>query len=86
MTLPKTLKQYADTNKAREYRNRQRKINYDRGAKHTCNGYNRWSKSDEKILMEYSDKMTDRKLSEILERSVKSIQIHRSRMKKAGRW
>ena len=82
MILPKTLKRYADSDKARRYRNRQRKINYDNGSKNTSNGYKRWSESDERILMEYSDEMTDRQLSEILERSVRAIQIHRARMKK----
>lgn len=75
--MPKSLKFYVDQVKALEYRNHQRKQNYKQTQK-----YSRRCWTEEEINMIITSTVTDRELSEILHRSVQSIQIKRSRLKK----
>ena len=77
--MPKTLKEYADTDKARAYRNRQRKINYDRDGSDRRNGRKPWSKHEIDMILERE--LTDREVARIIGRSVKAIQIKRCRLK-----
>lgn len=77
--MPKTLKKYADTDKARAYRNRQRKINYDRDGSDRRNSYKRWSNDEIDMILE--GKLTDREVARIIGRSVKAIHVKRARLK-----
>ena len=77
--MPKTLKRYADTGKARAYRNRQRKINYDRDGSDRRNSRKRWSNHEIDMILERE--LTDREVARIIGRSVSAIQIKRARLK-----
>lgn len=73
--MPKCLKYYADSEKARAYRNRQRKRNYDK-----CPGDPRVSKSpwtDDEVKLVLDHTMTDREISKKIGRSVTAIQMKR---------
>lgn len=77
---PKCLKHYADEEKARAYRNKHRKENYDK-----CNGLSevngtKWSELDETRVLEHS--VSDRDLSKDIGRSVRAIQQKRFKLKK----
>lgn len=77
---PKCLKNYIDEEKARKYRNHQRKLNYDRGSgSHEVSGA-KWSKQDEDQVLEHS--ISDRELSKLIGRSVRAIQQKRCKLKK----
>lgn len=75
--MPNWVKQYKDKEKARNFRNIQRKRNYAK-----TQGYppREWTLQEMDLILN-SDK-TDRELAEILKRSVQSIQIKRCRLKK----
>lgn len=75
--MPKHLKSYKNEEKCRNYRNHQRKKNYKQTQKYDKH---RWDnpREDELILKQ---EILDRELSEIIRRSVQSIQIRRSRLK-----
>lgn len=79
--MPKRKKDYRDMEKYRNYANRHRKANYKRG--NFSDGKPREYTLDEiNLILEQS--MPDRELAELLKRSVQSIQIKRSRLKKKG--
>lgn len=69
---------YRDMEKFKNTIRRQQKRYYDK-TKDAKNTGNYWSKRDIKLVMEH--KMTDTELSALLGRSVKAIQIKRSREK-----
>lgn len=78
--MPKTLKNFADSERAREYRNRQRKRNYA-----LCPGndevrHTRWRDWERKLVMEHD--IPDREISRITGRSVCAIQVMRHKMRK----
>lgn len=77
--MPKALKGYTDTDKAKTYRNRQRKINYDRDGSDRRNSNKRWSNHEIDMILECE--LTDREVARIIGRSVKAIQIKRARLK-----
>ena len=73
--MPKTLKNFADSERAREYRNRQRERNYalcpgDDDVRHT-----RWQDWERELVMEHD--MPDREISRMTGRSVRAIQVMR---------
>lgn len=79
--MPKSLMGFADSAKAREYRNRQRKRNYalcpgDDEVRHT-----RWQDWERELVMEHD--MPDREISRMTGRSVRAIQVMRHKMRKA---
>jgi hypothetical protein len=76
--MPKSIKNFHDKEKARIYRNNQRKENYHRGG-FIFQGKRRWDNEEKKLLMGW-DKNT-RLLAKILKRSVQSIQSKRYRLK-----
>lgn len=80
--MPKTLKNFADSERAREYRNRQRERNYalcpgDDDVRHT-----RWQDWERRLVMEHE--MPDREISRMTGRSVRAIQVMRHKMRKAA--
>lgn len=77
--MPKTLKYFRDKEKARIYRNNQRKRNYDQTIK-ALNRFQRWT-DEEKELIIKSEK-TDRELHLIIGRSTRAIQSMRCLIKK----
>lgn len=74
--MPSSIKHYADPMKALEYRNHQRKQNYQKTQK-----YNRREWTEEEITLIHSHTVSDRELSSILHRSVQSIQMKRHKTK-----
>ena len=48
--MPKSLKRYTDPMKAREYRNRQRKINYDRCPGDPAVSHSRYTEDEERLI------------------------------------
>ena len=70
----KHLSWYKDKVKMRAYRNRQRKINYDRGNFITRPGKRYQPYEDWEVLFSTE---TDRKVARELNRSVRSIQLRR---------
>ena len=81
--MPKTLKNFADSERAREYRNRQRERNYalcpgDDDVRHT-----RWQDWERELVMEHT--MPDREISRMTGRSVRAIQVMRHKLRKTGR-
>ena len=77
--MPKTLKSYADSDRARAYRNRQRKINYDRDGSDRRRGGKPWLRCEVEMILEH--KYKDRMLAKILGRSVAAIQVKRAKIK-----
>ena len=80
--MPKTLKNFADSERAREYRNRQRERNYalcpgDDDVRHT-----RWQDWERELVMEHT--MPDREISRMTGRSVRAIQVMRHKLRKTG--
>lgn len=66
--MPKTLKNFADSERAREYRNHVR---------HT-----RWQDWERELVMEHT--MPDREISRMTGRSVRAIQVMRHKLRKTG--
>ena len=79
VAVPKTLKSYADSDKARAYRNRQRKINYDRDGSDRKRSGRPWMRHEVEMILEHRYK--DRMLAKILGRSVAAIQVKRAKLK-----
>ena len=77
--MPKMLKKYADTDKARAYRNRQRKINYDRDGSDRHRSKEPWTIHEIDMILER--RLTDREVARIIGRSVRAIQIKRCKLK-----
>ena len=72
--MPKTIAQYKDKEKARRWRNSQRKENYKRG--NFCLSKRRpWTKKEISIVM--NSLKPDRIIAEQLKRSVLAIQVRR---------
>ena len=76
----KCLSGYKNAEKARAYRNRQRKLNYDRGMIRVGRNHMAYTTKECKIVLE--KKMKDREIAEMLQRSVRSIQGLRFRLKR----
>lgn len=76
--MPKSVKYYQNPDKLREYRNKQRALNYKRG---WIDSHDRVWTIEENLLV-LDSTMSDRELSKKIERSVAAIQIQRSRLKK----
>jgi len=70
--MPKSIKLFKDKKKARAYRNKQRTINYKRGAQYAFFGHQRWSESDEELIMNSQE--SDRILAKKLKRTMRAIQ------------
>lgn len=75
--MPKSIKLFRDRNKAVEYRNRQRKINYQSGdfGGGVKRKYEPW---EEKFILE--SPLPDRDIAKRLDRSIASIQHKRMRL------
>lgn len=73
--MPK--RRFKDDEKQRIYRNKQRQTNYASTAKYVRSNY---TEEDDKLILAHE--ISDRQLSEIINHSVQSIQIRRSRLKK----
>lgn len=75
--MPNWVKRYSDKERARNLRNIHRKRNYAK-----TQGYppRDWATQEMDLIL--NTDRTDRELSEILKRSVQSIQIKRCRLKK----
>ena len=95
--MPKTLKNFADSERAREYRNRQRERNYalcpgddDGGNSHITDvvpgdddvRHTRWQDWERELVMEHT--MPDREISRMTGRSVRAIQVMRHKLRKTG--
>lgn len=78
--MPKTLGDYADSDKARAYRNRQRAINYARCPGDPGVSGSRWNEDEKRMVLEHA--MSDREISERIGRSVRSIQKMRYRLRR----
>lgn len=78
--MPKTLKSFADSDKARKYRNRQRKINYDRDGSDRRRSHRPWLRYEVEMILER--RLTDREVARILGRSVAAIQVKRAKLKR----
>jgi hypothetical protein len=78
--MPKCLKRYLDKSKAMRYRNRQRALNYEIGnfSDEMRLGYDWWE--CDRIL---DHSIPDRNLARDLRRSVRTIQVKRSLLKRA---
>lgn len=63
-----------------EKRNKERKENYDIGAKYDYCSRISYSKREDELILKF--KGTDRELAKLIGRSVKGIQIRRTRIKK----
>lgn len=83
VAVPKSLKRFADSDKARTYRNRQRKINYDRDGSDRRRKYRPYLRYEVEMILER--RLTDREIARIIGRSVSSIQNKRSRLKQEQR-
>jgi len=87
--MPKTKKYYKNKEKLKAYLNRNNKANYDKGGfvktdKHERIRY--WTQEEVDTLKHLKEKgYRDREVAQVLERSVKSIQIKRSYMKRNRR-
>lgn len=76
--MPKSVKYYQNPDKLREYRNKQRALNYKRG---WIDSHDRvWTVEENLLVLDST--MSDRELSKKIERSVAAIQVQRSRLKK----
>ena len=75
--MPKCIKNFRDKDKAREYRNRQRRINYHRGdfSNGTGRSYKWWE-----IPIILLHLMSDRTIARRLNRSVMAIQLKRNKL------
>lgn len=80
VTVPKTLKTFADSEKARAYRNRQRKVNYDRDGSDRRNSYKPWLRYEVEMILD--KKYSDREIARIIGRSVEAIQVKRCSLKR----
>lgn len=80
VTVPKSLNRFVDSDKARAYRNRQRKINYDRDGSDRRRSNKPWLNYEVEMILEHEH--TDRMLAKILGRSVAAIQVKRCSLKR----
>ena len=77
--MPKSLKSFTDSDKARRYRNKQRKINYDRDGSDRRRGGKPWLRYEVEMILER--RLTDREVARIIGRSVAAIQVKRAKLK-----
>lgn len=80
--MPKTLKNFADSERAREYRNRQRERNYALYPGTETVRRTRWQEWEKKLVMEHP--VPDREISLVTGRSVASIQTMRQKLRRNG--
>lgn len=78
--MPKSLKFYADTDKAKEYRNRQRKKNYGKSAALAINKSRPYTEEEKDLILEHA--VSDFELAQMIGRSVQAIQIARCKLRK----
>jgi len=76
--MPKCIKKYADEDKARKYRNHQRKENYKTGRLHQ-KVRGEWTNKEAEAIL--NPDASDRVLALQLKRSVQAIQVKRSKLK-----
>ena len=82
--LPKSLIHFASEKQALEYRNRQRKRNYQLGIPNPAPARRHlWQPWEDNIILNHS--FADRELAAKLNVTVQSIQARRCRLKKNGR-
>lgn len=81
--MPNTLRNFADSDKARAYRNRQRKLNYERDGSDRRNSHKPWLRHEVEMILER--RLTDREVARIIGRSVAAIQVKRCSLKKSNR-
>ena len=74
------INRYRDKVKFKLYRNRNRKNNYTKGRIFNAKSHQAFTTTYCKIIREH--KLCDREIAKLLQRSVQSIQIMRSRLKK----
>lgn len=80
--MPKRLKDYADSAKARAHRNRHRKKNYRSSPGEPGVRGTKWTEDD--LMAVLAHEVPDRELSKMIGRSLESIQVMRSKLKKRG--
>lgn len=78
--MPKSLKLYKNKELRQQYRNRQRRRNYEKSNKFAVNGYNPYSSEECQLILEHN--ITDFELSKQLGRSMRAIQGKRFKLKK----
>jgi hypothetical protein len=79
--MPKCIKNYRDKIRAKQSRNRWRDKNYKAGVFFiNTKKWKRYSEEEIKLILEH--KTSDRKIAELLDRSVRSIQNTRHKYKK----
>lgn len=84
--MPIRLHHYKDSKKARAYRIRHKKKNYNSGGfiREKHDSTRRWTEAEVTIMGVLHDKgMTDREIAKVIERSIQAIQHKRVRMKEA---
>lgn len=74
--MPKSIKRFKDQEKARAYRNEQRKGNYNRGDFGDVK-WRRYEPWEIPIIMAHES--SDREIAHLLSRSVRAIQLKRMR-------
>lgn len=79
--MPKHIHWYKNKEKARVYRNRQRKKNYDSGG-YVGQDKTKWTKKEVEILINF--KGTYRELAQILKRSMSGITKKKCLLKNKG--
>lgn len=78
--MPKSLKLYKNKELRQQYRNRQRRRNYEKSDKFAVNGYRAYSKEECQLILDHS--ITDFELSKQLGRSMRAIQGKRLKLKR----
>lgn len=77
--MPLFVHQYTNREHCREIRNAQRKRYYSKTL-NISQGRRRWTKEEDNLVLNSS--LTDTELSKLIQRSVRSIQVRRCRLKK----
>jgi len=77
--MPKSIKFFRSREKARRYRNRQRDLNYVKGAIHQRGKGRRWNDVEKQFVILSSS--SDREIARKLRRSVRAVQMMRFRIK-----
>lgn len=80
--MPKSIEKFKSQTKARVYRNKQRRNNYEKGRKGAIKTFSRWTPKEMEFLLNW--KGTDFELHRVLKRSVQAIQGKRNRIKYGG--
>lgn len=80
--MPKSLKQYADQEKAREYRNHHRKQNYMNSREFATGDRTPYTEEECRRILDHY--IPDRELARQLGRSVQAIQQKRNKLLRGG--